>query len=57
MKNKILEIIDKELLEFGCTKEDIERRDLDSFQEPIVSIIRLRQKIIRGIRKWLKYKK
>ncbi len=51
MNKKILEIIDKELLEFGCTKEDIERRDLDSFQEPIVSIIRLRQKIIRGIRK------
>jgi len=43
---EIIKIIDKELLDFGCVKEDFKRKDLDSFPQPIVSILRLRQKII-----------
>ena len=49
-EDKILEIIDKELLEFGCVKEDFKRKDLDSFPQPICSILRLRKKIVGGLK-------
>jgi hypothetical protein len=51
IKDEVLKIIDNNLLEFGCLKGDLNRRDLDSFQEPIASIIRLRKKIIENIPK------